>query len=143
MGNSVSNKESLSIPVMIFTIIGVVLIVLGFLLCKNNNFKLQVISTEGVVSGLQTSTDSDGVVVSKNYTISYRAGRSDYTATINSLDLDLKMNDKMMLYYDFFDPTSVSDKRSGYYGYVALILGVIFVLKSGPRFIRIVKDNYF
>lgn len=143
MGNEVSsNKEKLSVPVMIFSIVGVVLIVLGFMLCKNNNFRLQVISSEGIVSGIQTSTDADGNVVNKVITVTYKGGRSDYSATINGTDLDLKMGDRYTLYYDFFEPTSVSVKRNGYYGYISLVLGLIMVLKNFPRFIRIIKDNY-
>ena len=143
MGNEVSsNKEKLSVPVMIFSIVGVVLIVLGFMLCKNNNFRLQVISSEGTVSGIQTSTYADGNVVNKVITVTYKGGRSDYSATINGTDLDLKMGDRYTLYYDFFEPTSVSVKRNGYYGYISLVLGLIMVLKNFPRFIRIIKDNY-
>ncbi|MBQ6494532.1 MAG: hypothetical protein IJI49_00860 [Bacilli bacterium] len=142
MGNEVNNKEKLSIPVMIFSIVGIVLIVLGFMLCKNNNFRLQVISSDGIVSGIQTSTDADGNIVNKVITINYRAGKSDYSATLNGTNLDLKMGDRYTLYYDFFEPSSVSDRRSGYYGYIAFILGLIMVLKNFPRFVRIVKDNY-
>ena len=43
-----NKKEELSIPTMILSIVGVVLVVLGVLLLKNGNFKLNVISTEGV-----------------------------------------------------------------------------------------------
>lgn len=143
MGNEVSNnKEKLSFPAMIFSIIGIVLVVLGIMLCKNNSFRLQVISTDGTVSGIQTSTDADGNLVSKVITISYRAGKSDYTATLNGTNLDLKMGDTYTLYYDFFEPSSVNDKRSGYYGYVSLIVGLILVLKNFPRFLRIIRDNY-
>ena len=35
-----NKKEELSVPVMIFCIVGVVLVVFGFLLLKNDNFKL-------------------------------------------------------------------------------------------------------
>jgi hypothetical protein len=141
MGND-SNKEKLSVSAMIFSIVGVVLIVLGFMLCKNGHFRMQVISVDGIVTGIQTSTDSDGNVVSKSFTISYKANKSDYTATINRVDSPLKMGDKVTLYYDFFEPTSVAEKRGGYYGYLALFLGFIFVLKNGPRFLRIIRDNF-
>lgn len=136
-------KEELNIPVMIFCIIGTVLVVLGFLLMKNNNFKLDIFSTEGVVSGVQTATNADGVIESKNLTISYSASKGDYTATIYvSSDDTRQIGDKTTLYYDFFDPTSVNTKRRGYEGYIAIIIGAILVLKTGPRFIRILKDNY-
>ena len=52
------------------------------------------------------------------------------------------MGDTYTLYYDFFEPSSVNDKRSGYYGYVSLIVGLILVLKNFPRFLRIIRDNY-
>ena len=52
------------------------------------------------------------------------------------------MGDKITLYYDFFNPDSVSEIRTGYQGYLALIIGLILVLKTAPRFIRILKDNY-
>ncbi len=143
MGNVSSNaKEQLSISVMIFSIVGVVLTVLGFMLCKNGNFRLQIFGTEGIVSGIQTSTGADGSIVGKTITISYSANRGNYTASLNGVDLDLQMGDKVTLYYDFFEPTSVRDKRTGYYGYIALFVGVILVLKNGPRFVRIIKDNY-
>ena len=143
MGKSnVSNKEKLSIPVMIFTIVGVVLVVLGFMLVRKNDFRMQVISTEGVVSGIQTSTDSNGNVTSKVYSVTYSANKGDYTASINNSSLDLKDGDKMTLYFDFFEPTSISETRGGYQGYLALIIGLIFVLKNGSRFLRIIRDNY-
>ena len=141
MGND-NNKEKLSVSVMVFAIVGVVLLVLGIMLCINNNFKMQVISSEAVVTGLQTATDADGNVVSTTYTLTYNANYNDYNATFLDNDSSMEMGDKMIVYYDFFDPTSVSKKRDGYYGYISLLLGIIFVLKTGPRFIRIIKDNY-
>lgn len=141
MGND-NNKEKLSVSVMVFAIVGVVLLVLGIMLCINNNFKMQVISSEAVVTGLQTATDADGNVVSTTYTLTYNANYNDYNATFLDNDSSMEMGDKMIVYYDFFDPTSVSQKRDGYYGYISLLLGIIFVLKTGPRFIRIIKDNY-
>ena len=48
----------------------------------------------------------------------------------------------MTLYYDFISPESVCDKRSGYIGYISIVLGIILVIKFGPRFIRIIRDNY-
>lgn len=136
-------KEELNIPVMIFCIIGTVLVVLGFLLMKNNNFKLDIFSTEGVVSSVQTATNAEGVIESKTLTISYTAARGDYTATIYvSSDDTRQIGDRVALYYDFFDPKSVNTERRGYEGYIAIILGAILVLKTGPRFIRILKDNY-
>ena len=39
-------------------------------------------------------------------------------------------------------PENVSVKRSGYIGYLSIILGIILVIKTGPKFIRIIKDNY-
>ena len=142
MGKEVINKEKLSIPVIIFTIVGVVLVVLGFLLVKNNNFRMQVISTEGTISSVQTSTDSDGSVLSKTFSVSYKANRGDYTATVNGGDSSLDTGDKMTLYYDMFEPTSVSDRRGGYQGYIALVVGLILILKNGARFYRIIRDNY-
>ena len=48
----------------------------------------------------------------------------------------------MTLYYDILSPESVGNKRSGYIGYIATVLGIILVLKTGPKFVRIIKDNY-
>ena len=39
-------------------------------------------------------------------------------------------------------PSSVGNKRSGYIEYLATIIGIILVVKTGPRFIRIIQDNY-
>lgn len=135
-------KEKLNIPVMIFCIVGIVLTVLGFMLERDRSFKLNVISATGTVTGVNTSTDADGKVTSVTVVLAYRANKSDYTATINSPDNKMKIGDKMNLYYDFFDPTSVSEKRTGYQGYLCLVIGVILVLKTGPRFYRIIRDNY-
>jgi hypothetical protein len=137
-----SRKEELNIPVMIFCIVGIVLTVLGFMLEKDRKFKLDIISSTGTVTGVTTSNDADGNVVSRSVTLSYIANKSSYTASISSPDNAMVIGDKMELYYDFFDPTSVSDKRSGYQGYLCLIIGIILVLKTGPRFYRIIKDNY-
>lgn len=137
-----NNKEALNIPIMIFCIIGAVLVVLGFLLIRNNDFRLNVINTEGTVTGVQTATNANGEVESRSATLSYNANRSDYTANINNVDEKVQIGDKMNLYYDFFEPSSVSDKRRGYEGYIALIIGLIALLKTGPRFYRIIRDNY-
>ena len=142
MGKEVINREKLSIPVMVFTIVGVVLLVLGFMLVKKNNFRMQVISVEGTISSVQTATDSQGNVTSKTFSVSYNANRSDYTATVSGDDSNMVVGDKMTLYYDMFEPTSVSDRRSGYQGYLALVIGLILVLKNGARFFRIIRDNY-
>lgn len=141
MGKS-NKKEELNIGVMILCIIGTVLTILGFLLVKDRGFRLNIISSTGTVTGVTTATDPEGNVTSKSVTVSYKANRSDYTATINAKDIDLEIGDKKELFYDFFEPRSVSDKRTGYQGYLCLIVGLILVLKTGPRFFRIIKDNY-
>lgn len=135
-------KEELNIPVMIFFIVGAVLIVLGFLLLKNSSFKLNVISTQGTVTGVTEKRNADGVIESRVVNLSYRANGTDYNATINGYVSETKIGDKLVLYYDLISPESVSDKRQGYFSYIAAILGVILVLKTGPRFVRIIKDNY-
>lgn len=135
-------KEELNIPTMIFCIIGVVLSVFGFLLLKNDNFKLNIISTEGTVSGVQTKTTADGVMESRAINLRYTANNSGYTATIPNYSEDINIGDTMTLYYDILSPESVSDKRQGYVGYLAAIIGVILVIKTGPKFARIIKDNY-
>ena len=127
---------------MILCIVGVVLVVFGFLLLKTENFKLNVISTEGTVTGVQIKKTADGVVESRSVNLSYTANNNNYNATINNYPNDIVIGDKMLLYYDFLSPSSVGDKRSGYVGYLAVIIGAIFVLKTGPRFARIIKDNY-
>lgn len=135
-------KEELNIPVMILCIVGVVLVVFGFLLLKTENFKLNVISTEGTVTGVQIKKTADGVVESRTVNLSYIANNSSYNATIDGYPDEIVIGDKMPLYYDFLSPSSVREKRSGYIGYLAVIIGAIFVLKTGPRFARIIKDNY-
>lgn len=135
-------KEELNIPVMIFCIVGVVLVVVGFLLLKNSHFHLNVISTEGTVTGVQTKTTADGVVESRVVNLSYIANNSSYTATIANYTTDIQIGEKMTLYYDFLSPSSVGNKRSGYIEYLATIIGIILVVKTGPRFIRIIQDNY-
>ena len=135
-------KEDLNIPTMIFCIVGVVLTVFGFLLLKKDNFKLNIISSEGTVTSVQTKTTADGVVESRSINLSYRANNSDYTASINNYVDEIEIGEKVTLYYDILSPESVSNERSGYIGYIAAIIGVILVVKKGPRFARIIKDNY-
>lgn len=135
-------KEKLNIGVMILCIVGIVLTVLGVLLIKTTNFRMSVIGTEGHVTGIQTSTNADGEIEKVVANITYKANKSDYTASVNTKDTDIKMGDKMTLYYDFFKPEVVSLKRNGYQGYISLIIGLILVLKTGPRFYRIMRDNY-
>ena len=135
-------KEDLNIPTMIFCIVGVVLTVFGFLLLKKDNFKLNIISSEGTVTSVQTKTTADGVIESRSINLSYRANNSDYTASINNYVDEIEIGDKVTLYYDILSPESVNNERSGYIGYIAVIIGVILVVKKGPRFARIIKDNY-
>lgn len=135
-------KEELNIPAMIFCIVGIVLTVFGVLLLKNGNFKLNVISTQGTVTGVTTKITADGVTESRTVNLIYTANNSPYNATIDNYSDTIEIGEKMTLYYDFLSPSSVSDKRSGYLAYLATILGVILVLKTGPKFVRIVRDNY-
>ena len=137
-----NKKEDLSISVMVFCIIGTVLTVLGVMLLKNTGFKMSIIGTEGSVTGIQTSTNANGEVERVVANLSYNANKSDYTASLDTNDSNIKIGDKMTLYYDLFQPTYVSLTRNGYQGYIALIIGVILVLKTGPRFYRIMRDNY-
>ena len=141
MGKS-TKKEDLSISTMIFCIVGVVLTVLGILLLKNVGYRLTILEVEGNISGIQTSTNANGEVERVVANINYKANKSDYTASLDTNNPDLKIGDKMTLYYDFFKPEVVSLKRSGYQGYIALIIGLILTLKTGPRFYRIMRDNY-
>ena len=135
-------KEELNIPVMILCIIGTVLVVFGILLLKNENFKLRVISAEGTVTGVTISKNVDGDIEKRAVNLSYIANNSNYNATIDNYDKDIQIGEKMTLYYDFLSPESVGNKRSGYIGYLATIIGIILVIKSGPRFVYIIKDNY-
>lgn len=137
-----NKKEELSIPVMILCIVGVVLVVFGFLLLKNENFKLNIISTDGTVTATTIKQTADGVVESRVVNLSYIANNSSYNATIQNYPEAINIGDKITLYYDLMSPESVSDKRRGYLGYLAVILGIILVIKTGPRFARIIKDNY-
>ena len=75
-------KEELNIPVMILCIVGVVLVVFGFLLLKTENFKLNVISTEGTVTGVQIKKTADGVVESRSVNLSYTANNGSYNTLI-------------------------------------------------------------
>jgi len=109
---------------------------------KNDNFKLNIISTEGTVTSVQTKTNAEGIVESRAVNLSYKVGRSDYNATISNFSEEIDIGSKMTLYYDILSPESVSDKRKGYVGYLSAFLGVILVVKKGPRFLRIIKDNY-
>ena len=135
-------KEDLNIPTMILCIIGAVLTVFGILVLKNDNFKLNVISTEGTVTSVQTKTNAEGIVESRAVNLSYIANNSNYNATINNFTEEIDIGSKMTLYYDILSPESVSDKRKGYIGYLSAFLGIILVIKKGPRFLRIIKDNY-
>ena len=137
-----NKKEELSIPTMILCIVGVVLVVLGFLLLKNGNFKLNVISTEGTVVGTQLAQNADGDIASKSVNLMYTVGGQRYNATIQNYTESVNIGDKITLYYDLLTPESVSDVRTGYIAYLAAIIGVILVVKSGPKFIKIIKDNY-
>lgn len=137
-----NKKEELNIPVMILSIVGVVLVVFGFLLLKNENFKLNIISTQGTVTGTTIGRTAEGEVESRTVNLSYLANNNSYNATIQNYPDEINIGDKITLYYDLISPESVSDRRKGYLGYLAVILGVVFVLKSGPRFLRIIKDNY-
>lgn len=142
MAKKEKKKEELSIPIMILCIVGVVLTVFGLLLLKNNHFALKVISTEGVVSSVQTKTTADGVVESRVVNLSYAANGANYNATIAEYDEDINIGDKMTLYYDLLSPSNVGSKRTGYFEYIATIIGLILTVKTGPRFVRIIKDNY-
>lgn len=142
MGKNVRKKEDLNIGVMVFCIVGVVLTVLGVLLIKDSNFKMNIIKAEGTVTGVQTSTNANGEIELVVVNLAYKANKSDYTAQLKVSQTDLKIGDKIDLYHDLFDPSSVSSTRRGYEGYIALIVGLIFVLKTGPRFYRIMRDNY-
>ena len=137
-----NKKEELNIPVMILCIVGVVLVVFGFLLLKNDIFKLNVISAEGTVTGTTIKQTADGSVESRVVNLSYIANNSSYNATIQNYPDVINVGDKMTLYYDLISPESVSDTRKGYIGYLATILGIILIIKTGPRFLRIIKDNY-
>lgn len=137
-----NKKEELSIPVMMICIIGVVLVVFGFLLLKTGNFKLNIISTEGTVTGTTIKQTAEGTIESRTINLSYLANNAGYNATIQNYPEEVTIGDKIPLYYDLLSPESVDDKRSGYLGYLAVILGAIMVLKTGPRFAKIIKDNY-
>ena len=100
-------KESLNIPVMILCIIGVVLTVFGFLLAKSENFKLKVFAAQGTVTGTQTKTTADGVLESRDLTLSYIANNSNYTATIYNYEKDIAMGEQLTLYYDILSPENV------------------------------------
>lgn len=135
-------KEELNIPIMVLCIVGTVLTVFGILLLKTENFRLKVLSAEGTVTGVTIAKTADGDVERRAVNLSYIANNNNYNATIDNYEKDINIGDKMTLYYDILSPESVGNKRSGYIGYIATVLGIILVLKTGPKFVRIIKDNY-
>lgn len=137
-----NKKEELSIPVMLICIVGVVLVVFGALLLKNDKFKLIIFSTEATVTGTSTAQSADGSAEYTAINLSYIANNESYTATIANYEKDVNIGDTMTLYYDILSPETVNKKRSGYIGYIAVILGIISVVKTGPRFMKIIKDNF-
>lgn len=136
-----NGKEKLNIPTMLFCIIGVVLVGLGIMLVLNNDFRLNVIPTKGTVTSIKTEKDEQGRK-STYAVIQYTASSGSYDATIVDNDAKYQMGNEIILYYDFFKPESVNTKPSGYIGYISLIIGLILALKTGPRFFRIIRDNY-
>ena len=112
------------------------------MLAKNGNFRLNVLSTEGTVTGVNTSK-VNGEIVGVGVNLSYNANKTVYTASIaNYGDENVQIGDKIQLYYDFLEPSSVDIKRSGYVAYISLIVGIILCIKTLPRFVRIIRDNY-
>ena len=137
-----SKKERLNFPVMIFCIIGVVLTIFGILLLKAGNFKLKVISAQGTVTNITESKTAEGTVENRSLVLSYIANNASYIANIPNYTEEVILGDTMTLYYDILSPESVDTKRSGWLGYLATIVGIILTVKTGPRFVRIIKDNY-
>ena len=88
------------------------------------------------------ATSADGLTESATVNLSYIANNSSYTATIANYATDVNIGDKITLYYDILAPENVSDRRTGYIGYIAVIVGIIMSIKTGPRFARIIKDNF-
>lgn len=110
-----NKKEELNIPVMILSIVGVVLVVFGFLLLKNENFKLNIISTQGTVTGTTIGRTAEGEVESRTVNLSYSVmNKNNYNATIQNYPEEINIGDKITLYYDLLSPESVSDRRKGY-----------------------------
>lgn len=134
-------KEELSIPVMLFSIIGAVLIGLGIMLMINYNFKLNVIPSKGTVSSVQTAKDEEGNT-STFIVVAYKASSGNYDATIAENDTVYQLGTEVILYYDFLSPESVSLNPRGWQGYLSLIIGIVLIIKNGPRFFRIIRDNY-
>lgn len=135
------NKEKLSIPVMLFCIVGVVLIGLGIMLLLSYNFKLNVIPSKGTITSVQTAKDTEGNTTT-SIVVTYKTTNGNYDATIVDNDKQYQLGNEIILYYDFFKPESVSLKLRGYPGYLSIIIGLILLLKTGPRFLRIIRDNY-
>ena len=134
-------KEKLSIPVMLFCIIGVVLIGLGIMLLLSYNFRLNVIPSKGTITSVKTAKDVEGNS-STSIVVTYKTTSGNYDATIVDNDKKYQLGNELILYYDFFKPESVSLNLRGYQGYVSLIVGLILLIKTGPRFLRIIRDNY-
>ena len=65
--------------------------------------------------------------------------RTGSFGTDPNIKMNFEIGDKITLYYDLLTPESVSDVRTGYIAYLAAILGVILVVKSGPKFIKIIS----
>lgn len=136
-----NTKEKLNIPVMLFSIIGTVLIGLGIMLIINYNFKLNVIPSKGTVNSVQTAKDEEGNTT-VSIVVGYKASSGDYDATIIENEKVYQLGTEVILYYDFLSPESVSLNPSGWQGYLSLIIGIILIVKNGPRFLRIIRDNY-
>ena len=135
------NKEKLSIPVMLFCIVGVVLIGLGIMLLLSYDFRLNVITSKGTITSVKTAKDVEGNTTT-SIVVTYKTTNGNYDATIVDNDKQYQLGNEIILYYDFFKPESVSLKLRGYPGYLSIIIGLILLLKTGPRFLRIIRDNY-
>ena len=135
------SKEKFNLPIMIMYIIGVVLIVFGVLIVVNRGMGLNLFPTTGTINSTQRFVDNNGNE-EKSATVQYRIDNTNYTATITNATKNYKLSENIVLYYDLVDPSHISVKPTGYIGYICSILGIILIIKTGPKFIRIIRDNY-
>lgn len=127
-------------------IICIIILLFGFILLLNDNFKLRIMSTTGAVTGTQIKYNADGVLESRDITLSYIANNLQYNVNIENYSNEINIGDRITLYYDLFLPENANLKMSISNGYLILIIGFvlsIYCIKFQINIKKNIKKVYF
>lgn len=125
---------------IIFTVIGIVFVLIGGIICLNIFNYENKIETVGIITQISSYRDSDGDINYEVY-VSYNVNGKEYESRLNSYSSSFYEGKEINIYYDKDNPNNIGVKSLDLLFLIFPGLGLIFIILGGAGIAVKVRKN--